>query len=121
VSASRWKRHERETARALGTTRLPNSGAGQPDCRPPGWAVQVKTRATVPDWLFVALDQATRDAGPGERAAVVLVNVSQGVKARRLVLLPWADFVALVTDERGADEAERGADEGARGDAEAAE
>jgi hypothetical protein len=114
MSAARWKRHEREVARALGTERLPNSGSGQTDCRPPGWAVQVKTRATVPQWLFDALGQTMRDAEPGERPAVVVVEVSQGRKARRLVLLPFESFQALVCGQ-GADEGHQSDTEATRG------
>ena len=53
------------------------------------------TRATVPDWLFAALDLACDKAGGGERAAVVVSNVRQGVKLRQLVLLSFEDFRAL--------------------------
>ncbi len=63
MSASRWKRQEREIARALGVKRIPNNGAGQPDIRTPdGWVVQVKTRKEIPAWLWAAVDQARRDA-----------------------------------------------------------
>ncbi len=89
MSGGRWKRQEREVAAALGTRRLPNSGGGQPDLRAGGWAVQVKTRASVPAWLWAVLAQAARDAGEGERPAVVLAEVSQGRKARRLVMLDF--------------------------------
>jgi len=51
----RWKRQERQIAAALGTHRLPNVGRGQPDCRAGGIAYQVKTRATLPGWLWAAL------------------------------------------------------------------
>ena len=111
MSGGRWKRQEREIARALGTQRLPNCGSGQPDLRVAGWAVQVKTRGTVPEWLFAALNQAARDAAPDERPAVVLVAVRQGKKARRLALLDFAHFAALVGGEQGADEARRSGDE----------
>ena len=104
MGSGRWKRQEREIARALGTTRLPNCGSGQPDLRVAGWAVQVKTRATVPKWLWAALDQAARDAAEGERPAVVLSDVVQGRKARRLVLLDFDAWRALIEAERSGDE-----------------
>ncbi len=72
MSSQRWKRQEREIAAALGAQRIANNGAGQPDVRVRGWAVQVKTRAELPAWLWAAVDQAHRDAAPGERPAVVL-------------------------------------------------
>jgi hypothetical protein len=73
----------------LGTERLPNAGRAQPDCRAGEWAVQVKTRRTLPAWLLAAVDQAERDAGDDEQPAVVLVAARQGAKARRLVVLPF--------------------------------
>ena len=106
----RWKRQEREIAKLLGTQRLPNSGSGQPGICIAGWAVQIKTRATVPKWLWAALDQAARDAEPGERPAVIVSDVVQGRKARRLVLLDFDHWRALVQPEQGA-EAVRSADE----------
>ncbi len=85
--SGRWQRQEREIARALGTRPQPERGVGEPAIRLPGWAVLVKTRATVPAWLWAALDQAARDIDAGERPAVVISDVVQGRKARRLVLL----------------------------------
>jgi hypothetical protein len=95
VSAARWKNQERQIAAALGTRRLPKTGQGQPDIRASGWAVQVKTRKTLPAWLTAAMAQAQRDAGADERPAVGLAAVSQGRKARRLVVLEFATWQAL--------------------------
>ena len=84
-------------ATALGGQRLPNIGRGQPDVRAPGGlAIQVKTRAALPDWLWAAMDQADRDAGPDETAAVVLAEVVAGRKAKRLLVMEFGAFVALV-------------------------
>lgn len=96
MTGGRWQRHERQIARALGVRRLPGAGYGQPDCRPPGWAISILTRATAPGWLWEALDRAGRHRATGERAAVVLTAVSRGVRARRLVLLDFDQFAALV-------------------------
>lgn len=101
MSSSRWKRQEREIAAALSTRRLPNTGASQADVRCPGWALQVKTRKSLPDWLLEAVDQAVRDAGNDERAAVVLSQVTQGKKARRFVVLSFDDWQALVQPPDG--------------------
>ncbi len=108
MSGGRWLRQEREIARALGTRPLPERGVGEPAIRLPGWAVLVKTRATVPAWLWAALDQAARHAQEGERSAVVVSDVVQGRKARRLVLLDFDQWAALARPEeamRRADEA----------------
>ena len=96
MNGGRWLRHERMVARTLGTRRLPGAGYGEPDCRPVGWAVSNLTRATVPGWLWDALDRAGRYRVNGERAAVVLTAVSQGVRARRLVVLDFEEFASLV-------------------------
>jgi len=96
MNAARWKAQERQVATALGTHRLPNIGSGQPDCRAGGVAYQVKTRAALPDWLWGAMAQAERDAGPDETAAVVLAEVVAGRKAKRLLVMEFGAFVALV-------------------------
>lgn len=104
VSASRWKRAERDVARSLGTERLPNIGAGQPDCRAEGFAYQIKTTKALPRWLKDAVEQATRDAGDDERPVVVLNEVRPGVKAYRLVVVPWELWPAVMRSERGVSE-----------------
>jgi len=93
--ADRWKRAERQIAAALGGGRLPSNGRGQPDVRAGGWAVQVKTVKALPAWLVAAVDQAARDAGPGEAPVVVLIEVRQGCKARRLAVLDLGDWWAV--------------------------
>ena len=99
MSAQRWKRQEREIAAALGVTRIPNNGAGQPDIRAHGWAVQVKTRKEIPAWLWAAVDQAQRDARIGERPAVVLSEVIPGKRARCLVVLDFDTWAADVVPQ----------------------
>ncbi|MDP9469542.1 MAG: hypothetical protein M3Q71_02600 [Chloroflexota bacterium] len=99
MSGQRRKRSERAVAAALGGQRLPNTGRGQPDVRLPGWGLQIKTRTELPGWLWSAMQQAERDAGPDERPAVVLCEVRPGVKARRLVVLDFAVFAALIGGE----------------------
>ncbi len=96
MRAGRWRRQERQIAAALGAQRLPNNGAGQPDIRAHGWAVQVKTRKQIPAWLWAAVDQAQRDAEIGERAAVVLSEVTPGKRARCLVVLDFDTWAADV-------------------------
>ncbi len=85
----KWKRQEREIAAAVGGARLPNNGAGQPDVRVGPYAIQVKARESLPAWLTGAVEQAARDADAGEIPVVVLSEVSQGRKARRLVVLDF--------------------------------
>ncbi len=95
---SRWKSEERRVAAALGGTRLPNTGTGQCDVRAGRYAIQVKARESLPAWLTGAVEQAERDADAGEIPVVVLSEVSQGRKARRLVVMAlddWRDLADL--------------------------
>ncbi len=96
MSGQRWKAQERAVAAALGGRRLPNSGTGQPDVQLPGFALQIKTRRELPAWLWAAMEQAARDAGPDERPAVVLNQVTQGRRARRLLVIDLEIFAALI-------------------------
>ncbi len=100
MSTQRWKAQERAVAAALRGQRLANTGAGQCDVRAAGWAVQVKTRTELPAWLWSAVAQATRDAGPHERPAVVLCEVRPGVKTKRLAVLDLDLFAALIAGEK---------------------
>ncbi len=91
----KWKNQERQIAAALGGTRLPNNGFGQPDVRAGRYAIQVKSRQTLPTWLTEAVDQAQRDANAGEIPVLVLSQVSQGRRARRYVVMTfdvWRDL-----------------------------
>ena len=90
MSEPRWKRHERLVARALGGERLPNTGKRGPDALAGPWAIEVKTRRTLPKWLLKAVDQAEGAAqATGRLPLVVLVHVpGQGRRARRFALLP---------------------------------
>ena len=100
MTAQRWKRQERQIANVLGGVRLPNNGHGQCDVRAPGMAVQVKTRGTLPAWLWAAVKQAGDDAAPTEAPVVVLAEVQPGRKARRLVVLELDAFVSLLDRPR---------------------
>lgn len=93
MADKRWKRAEREIAALLGGVRLPNSGRGQPDVIAGTLAVQVKTRTTLPGWLVDAIDQAIRDAGDTQQPVVVLNLVTQGRKARRLLVADLAQVL----------------------------
>lgn len=107
-SKQRWKEAERETAKALGTTRIPNNGFGQPDLVVPSRgirpaiAVQVKTRAAIPAWFSDAVEQSVLDATNTDEStipAVVVVHApGSGVKKRRYVILRFEDAVKLLGD-----------------------
>lgn len=95
---TRWKRQERQIASALGGIRLPNAGRGQADVVAGRYAVQVKTRKTLPGWFTGAVAQAGRDAGAGQVPLVVLSVVGQGRKADRYVVLAFDTWVALLDE-----------------------
>ena len=88
-----WKRAERQVAAALGTTRNPNNGRRQADIDAGPFAVEHKTRKTIPAWLTSALRQASASAD-GRTPIVVLTHVRQGVKAKRYVVLDFSDWAA---------------------------
>jgi hypothetical protein len=102
----RWQVAEMELARACGTERLPNNGFGQPDFIVPATdtrpqiAVQVKTRASMPQWFLDAMDQATLDADGLEGDAIPCVAYvyapGSGIKKRRYITLRFEDAVQLL-------------------------
>lgn len=94
MSDTRWKRHERDIAAALGGIRLPNVGRGQPDVIAGNVAAQVKTRKTLPAWLIAAADQAAADAAPGYVPVVVLSEARQGRKSRRFMVIDLDEVTA---------------------------
>jgi hypothetical protein len=75
MSEAKWKRCEREVARLLGGQRQPNTGRRGPDVVAGPWAIEVKTRRTLPKWLLAAVSQAEDGAkATGRRPLVVLVR-----------------------------------------------
>jgi len=90
MSEPRWKRHERLIARLLGGQRLPNTGRRAPDALAGPWAIEVKTRRTLPKWLLTAIAQAEEGAeAMGRLPLVVLVHApGQGRRAQRFALMP---------------------------------
>lgn len=92
MTDARWKRNERQVAAAIGGTRLPNNGRPQADIVAGPFAVESKARKSLPAWLTDALRQA-RNGADGRTPIVVLTEVSQGRKARRYVVMNFADFV----------------------------
>ena len=96
-----WKCQERQVAAALGSRRNPNNGEHRTDIDAGPFAVEHKARKSLPAWLTGALRQA-RTGADGRTPIVVLTEVRQGVKARRYVLLDFADWVAWHGDAQEA-------------------
>jgi hypothetical protein len=93
MTDKRWKRQERQVAVMLGTTRNPNNGTHQTDIDAGPFAVEHKTRKSLPTWLTGALRQA-RHGAQDRTPIVVLTEVRQGVKAKRYVILDFSDWAA---------------------------
>ena len=96
MSEPRWKRHERLIARLLGGQRLPNTGRRAPDALAGPWAIEVKTRRTLPKWLLTAIAQAEEGArATGRLPLLVLTHApGKGRKARRFALMPLEGLVS---------------------------
>lgn len=88
-SHPRWKKWERYVARAHGVEREPSDGLKHGDALPDLLSIETKTRESLPKWFTEAVEQA-RAAANGRVPVVVLVEVRQGVKARKFVVLDWA-------------------------------
>jgi hypothetical protein len=96
----RWKAHERAVARLLGGARQPNTGRRGPDALSPIWAIEVKTRRTLPKWLIAAMGQAQEAAkATGRLPLVVLTHApGRGRRAQRYALLPLETLVSWRDD-----------------------
>ncbi len=91
-----WKRSERRVAELLGGRRVPVSGRQRgdaPDIAHPVFAVEVKTRKTLPAWLRTAMAQAVA-AQCGEQIPVVVLHQAGDRYADDLVVVRMADWVA---------------------------
>lgn len=92
-----WKAEERRIAAALGTVRNPSNGRVCADIDTPAYAIECKKRRSLPAWLLKAISQAQAACKGAQRPVVVLsLAPGSGVPTRRFVLLPWADWLALV-------------------------
>jgi hypothetical protein len=77
----------------LGTSRLPNSGRGQPDMVAGPLAIEHKSRKSLPQWLVEAVRQAERNAGPDQCPLVVLSQAGgRGRKIERYVVMTLDSF-----------------------------
>ncbi len=96
----RWKATERRIAALLGGRRVPVSGRGrgdQPDIAHPWLSLEVKDRATLPNWLLDALDQAEASATPAQLPVAVLHRAGDR-HDQALLVLRLSDFVDWFAD-----------------------
>ncbi len=69
---STWKSTERRVAHVFGGRRLGPTGRDTPDVLSDWLSIEVKHRATLPQWILDALDKARRGASPSQLGIVVL-------------------------------------------------
>ena len=88
-----WKAEEREVAKMLGDYhRRAVDGLGSPDIDAGPWAVEVKCRKALPQWMHDAHTQAKANAG-SKTPLVVFSERKQGCKTRRYVSMAMEDWL----------------------------
>lgn len=91
-----WKAGERVIAERLGGVRVPITGrqrGSAPDVAHQDLAIEVKTKATLPDWLTEAMEQAEASAR-GNQLPLAVIHENYRGYARALVVMRLADFEA---------------------------
>lgn len=76
MGTGNWKAVEREIANILGGERVPVTGrqrGSAPDVKHPVFAVEVKKRKTLPEWLHDAMRQAVASVR-GEQLPIVVLH-----------------------------------------------
>jgi hypothetical protein len=100
VADAPWKRTERAIARRLGGQRVPVAGRARgavPDVTHPAFAVEVKHRRRLPQWLRTAMAQAEAAARGGQVPIVVLHEAGQRYGSA-LVVLALADVARAMRE-----------------------
>jgi len=89
-----WKAVERAICGLLGGIRTGPVGKDGPDCVLPNalLAVQIKHRATVPNWLTGAMDQTIHDAG-GAQYPILILHEKGTKYEESLVITRLSDFI----------------------------
>lgn len=80
MSRATWKATERAIAARLGGRRVPITGRARgdaPDVEHPTLSIEVKHRASLPEWLVDAMRQARAAAKPGQTPVVILHELKQ--------------------------------------------
>jgi hypothetical protein len=91
-----WKAFERRLCRDIGTERIPVTGerAGA-DGETSRFCMQFKLRRTLPTWIFVWLGGICTSADRRGKIGVLVVKRPRMRDEDAVVLLRWADWVAL--------------------------
>jgi hypothetical protein len=94
--SKRWKRHELETARRLGTERNPSNGRRQNDIDAGPWAIEHKSTKRPQAFIRKAMHQAVEGAkkrGEGQ-TPIVIICAGVGHELERYVVMRFGDFEA---------------------------
>lgn len=94
---SRWKRHERESAKIIGGERQPSNGKRQEDISHPIFAIEQKERKTVPSWWTEAMSQLEH-VDPTKIPVLVFIHAPniKGKKLQRYAILKLEDLAKLL-------------------------
>jgi hypothetical protein len=99
MSRPNWKRTERRIAEELGGQRVPVTGRQRgdaPDIAHPTFAIEVKHRASLPQWLLDACNQA-QACRRGDQVPIVILHMAGWHHGQDLVCIRMADFKRLST------------------------
>jgi len=88
----KWKRDERNIARAFGTERILEKGRDVPDFETDSVVGEVKSRKALPKWLTGAVAQARRYAQPFDDKLPVVCLKEKGMRGF-LVVIHSDDFM----------------------------
>lgn len=91
----RWKQLERHVAKLVGGRRIPVTGERHgADILSPMFAYQVKSRRSLPTWLWEWLSGIRHVAQEGQ-VGVLVLHQPGGAISESLVIVAMADWVAL--------------------------
>lgn len=88
---NRGKTTERSVARRLGGKRNGATGLATADVETAVFAIETKSRKTLPDWLTAAMAQAVRNAPDGKTSLLVLHELGRRHDGD-LVIMRMGDF-----------------------------
>ena len=92
--AKRWKNHELETAKALGTTRNPSNGRRQNDIDAGPFAIEHKSTLRPMAFIRNAMHQAIEGAikHATNQTPIVVIYSGKGHERERYVVMRFEDF-----------------------------
>ena len=93
-----WKHCERMIAKLLGGERTGCNGEARRDVEPPRWAIEVKHRKSLPEWLHSAMNQAILDAE--HRVPLVVLHEKQMKYEDSYILLKLKDFKEIADEQQ---------------------